>query len=53
MPTIRDFTIRFRGDKYYELRFRRYGYNVSFSSKNFEDAKKKALAWMSIFEEEI
>lgn len=53
MPTLKDFTIRFRDNKYYEFRFRKYGYNVSFTSKNFEDAKRKAFAWMSVFEEEI
>lgn len=53
MPTLKDFTIRYRGGKYYEFRFRRFGYNVSFTSKNFEDAKQKAIAWMAAFEEEI
>lgn len=53
MPTLRDFTIRFRSQKYYEFRFRKYGYNVSFTSKYFDEAKQKALEWMSAYEDEI
>ena len=53
MPTLKDFTIRFRNKKYYEFRFRRYGYNVSFTSKSFDEAKQKAFTWMATFEEEI
>ncbi len=53
MPRLKDFKIRIKNDKYYEIRFRRYGYNVSFSSKNFEEAKRKAFEWLGRFEEHI
>ena len=53
MPRLKDFKIRIKNDKYYEIRFRKYGYNVSFSSTNFETAKQKAFAWLSAFEDQI
>ncbi len=53
MPSLRDFTIRRKNGKYYELRYRRYGYDVSFSSRNFDDAKKRAFEWLRIFEADI
>ena len=53
MPRLKDFKIRVKNNRYYEIRFRRYGYNVSFSSTNFEEAKRKAFEWLSTFEEQI
>ena len=53
MPRLKDFKIRIKNNRYYEIRFRRYGYNVSFSSTNFEVAKRKAFDWLSTFEEQI
>ena len=53
MPRLKDFKIRVKNNKYYEIRFRRYGYNVSFSSTNFEVAKRKAFEWLNTFEGEI
>ena len=53
MPRLKDFKIRIKNNRYYEIRFRRYGYNVSFSSTNFEEAKRKAFEWLSTFEEQI
>ena len=53
MPRLKDFKIRMMKGKYYEIRFRRYGYDVSFSSKDFETAKRKAFAWLSTFESQI
>ena len=53
MPRLKDFKIRIKDNKYYEIRFRRYGYNMSFSSKDFEVAKRKAFAWLNLFEQEI
>ncbi len=53
MPRLKDFKIRIKNNRYYEIRFRRYGYNVSFSSTNFEVAKRKAFEWLSTFEEQI
>lgn len=53
MPRLKDFKIRVKNNRYYEIRFRRYGYNVSFSSKNFEEAKRKAFDWLYTFEEQI
>ena len=53
MPRLKDFKIRVKNNKYYEIRFRRYGYNVSFSSTNFEEAKRKAFDWLYTFEEQI
>ncbi len=53
MPRLKDFHIRLKDDKYYEIRYRKHGYNVSFSSKNFEEAKRKAFAWLATFEYEI
>ncbi len=53
MPRLKDFKIRIMKGKYYEIRFRRYGYDVSFSSKDFEIAKRKAFAWLRLFEQEI
>ena len=44
MPRLKDFKIRIKDNRYYEIRFRRYGYNMSFSSKDFEIAKRKAFA---------
>ena len=53
MPRLKDFKIRIKNNRYYEIRFRRYGYNVSFSSTNFEEAKRKAFNWLNLFEQEI
>ena len=53
MPRLKDFKIRVKNNRYYEIRFRRYGYNVSFSSKNFEEAKRKAFDWLYTFGEQI
>lgn len=53
MPTLKDFTIRRKNGIYFELRYRRYGYDVSFSSKNFDEAKKRAFEWLRVFEAEI
>ncbi len=53
MPRLKDFHIRIKNDKYYEIRYRKHGYNVSFSSTDFEKAKQKAFAWLSAFEHEI
>ncbi|MBQ6979823.1 MAG: tyrosine-type recombinase/integrase family protein [Clostridia bacterium] len=53
MPRLKDFKIRVKNNRYYEIRFRRYGYNVSFSSTNFEVAKRKAFDWLNTFEEQI
>ena len=53
MPRLKDFKIRIKNNKYYEIRFRRYGYNMSFSSKNLEEAKRRAFAWLNLFEQEI
>ena len=53
MPRLKDFKIRVKNNRYYEIRFRRYGYNVSFSSTNFEEAKRKAFDWLYTFEEQI
>ncbi len=53
MPRLKDFKIRIMKGKYYEIRFRRYGYDMSFSSKSLELAKQKAFAWLKIFEQEI
>ena len=50
MPRLKDFKIRVKNNRYYEIRFRRYGYNVSFSSTNFEEAKRKAFSWLNLFE---
>ena len=46
MPRLKDFKTRVKNNRYYEIRFRRYGYNVSFSSKNFEEVKRKAFDWL-------
>lgn len=53
MPRLKDFTIRLKKDKYYEIRFRRYGYNMSFSSADFLEAKRKAFAWLETIEDQI
>lgn len=53
MPRLKDFTIRLKKGKYYEIRFRRYGYNMSFSSADFLEAKRKAFAWLEQFEGQI
>lgn len=53
MPRLTDFKIRIKNGKYYEIRFRRYGYDMSFSSTDFEEAKRKAFAWLSEFESQI
>ncbi len=53
MPRLKDFKIRVKQGKYYEIRFRKYGYNVSFSSTNFEVAKRKAFTWLNTFESQI
>ena len=39
MPRLKDFKIRIMKGKYYEIRFRRYGYDMSFSSKSLDLAK--------------
>lgn len=53
MPRLKDFSIRIKENGVYEIRFRRYGYNESFSSKDFSVAKKKAFMWLSEFESQI
>ena len=53
MPRLKDFSIRQKENGVYEIRFRRYGYNESFSSKDFSIAKQKAFMWLSEFEDEI
>ena len=53
MPRLKDFSIRQKENGVYEIRFRRYGYNESFSSKDFSVAKQKAFSWLSTFEHEI
>ena len=53
MPRLKDFSIRQKENGVYEIRFRRYGYNESFSSKDFSIAKQKAFTWLSKFEDEI
>ena len=53
MPRLKDFSIRQKENGVYEIRFRRYGYNESFSSKDFTMAKQKAFSWLSEFEDEI
>ena len=53
MPRLKDFKIRIMKGKYYEIRFRRYGYDMSFSSKSLDVAKQKAFAWLKMFEQEI
>ena len=52
MPRLKDFKIRKKG-KCYEIRFRRYGYNKSFSSNNLEVAKQKAFDWLMLIEDFI
>lgn len=53
MPRLKDFSIRKINDKYFQIRYRKHGYNVSFSSKNFDEAKQKAFAWLKTFENQI
>ena len=53
MPRLKDFSIRQKENGVYEIRFRRYGYNESFSSKDFSVAKQKAFTWLSEFESQI
>lgn len=53
MPRLKDFSIRQKENGVYEIRFRKYGYNESFSSKDFSIAKQKAFTWLSEFEDEI
>ena len=53
MPRLKDFSIRQKENGVYEIRFRRYGYNESFSSKDFSIAKQKAFMWLSEFESQI
>ncbi len=53
MPRLKDCKIRVRADGVIDIRFRKYGYDISFSSKNFKIAKEKATAWLSTYEESI
>lgn len=53
MPRLKEFNIRIKNGKYYEIRYRKHGYNVSFSSKDFKTAKQKAFTWLSAFESQI
>ena len=53
MPRLKDFTIRTINDKYFQIRYRKHSYNVSFSSKDFNEAKQKAFAWLNTFENQI
>ena len=53
MPRLKDVSIRQKENGVYEIRFRRYGYNESFSSKDFSVAKQKAFMWLSEFESQI
>lgn len=53
MPRLKDFSIRQKENGVYEIRFRKYGYNESFSSKYFSVAKQKAFTWLSEFERQI
>ena len=53
MPRLKDFSIRQKENGVYEIRFRRYWYNESFSSKDFSLAKQKSFMWLSEFESQI
>ena len=53
MPRLKDFSIRQKENVVYEIRFRKYGYNVSFASKDFSVAKQKAFMWLSEFESQV
>lgn len=45
MPILKDLSYRFRPDRVHEFRYRRNGHERSFSSTDFQTAKKKALAF--------
>ena len=54
MPRLKDFSIRYREKAdYYEIRYRRYGYNKTFTGKTLQKAKIKAFDWLRTFEYEI
>ncbi|MBR1675887.1 MAG: tyrosine-type recombinase/integrase family protein [Clostridia bacterium] len=53
MPRLKDFKIRIKEGRYYEIRYRKHGYNKSFSSTNFKTAKEKAFSWLRTYEHEI
>lgn len=46
MPTLKDCHIRRKENGSYEIRYRRFGFEKSFSSKNLKDAKSKCYAWL-------
>ena len=46
MPFLKDLKYRITQDGIHQFRYRRDGFNVSFNSKNFEVAKKKAHAFI-------
>ena len=47
MPVLKDCKIRRKKNGVYEIRYRKNGYNMSFSSKTLDDAKQKCLEWLS------
>ena len=53
MPRLKDFSIRKINGKYFQIRYRKHGYNVSFSSKDFNKAKQKAFGWLKTYENQI
>ena len=49
LPTLKDFSYRFKSDKLvHEFRYRRNGIDKSFSSKNLSEAKRKAMDFAKI-----
>ena len=53
MPRLKDCKINVRKDGIIVIRYRKNGYDVSFSGKKFETAKQKALVWLESYEGEI
>ena len=53
MPCLKDCKIRRKNNGVYEIRYRKHGYNMSFSSKNLDEAKQKCLEWLSTFNDLI
>lgn len=47
MPFLTDCKIRKRKNNVYEIRYRKNGYNMSFSSKDLRIAKDKCLMWLN------
>lgn len=52
MPKLKDGRTRITPDGYYQIRYRKDGYNMQFTSKNLQEAKRKFREWVNSVNDE-